>query len=236
MPQLLPITRSQRITRAGFPASRAPAGGPVSAHRPAFFPAAQPSTEKELTARFERDAIPLLPQLYRGALGLTGSRADSQDLLQDTMLKAYANFSSFQPGTDLKAWLFRILRNTWINAYRTTRRRPLECLSSEIADWQLIAHDRHAAATLRSAELEALETLADEEVSGALSALPKNLQMVIYYADVEGFRYREIAEIMKTPVGTVMSRLHRARRLLRVLLADVARERGFPPSELLQAG
>lgn len=193
------------------------------------------TTDPDLTARFERDAIPMLDQLYRNARRLTRSSADAEDLVQETMLKAYANFASFREGTNLRAWLIRIMRNTWINTYHKAHRRPVENLSAEIADWQLVAHDRHAATALRSAELEALEALPNDEIARALSALPKNLQIVIYCVDVEGFRYREIAELMEIPLGTVMSRLHRGRRMLRGLLANVARQRGTALSELRRA-
>jgi RNA polymerase sigma-70 factor, ECF subfamily len=183
-------------------------------------------SEAELTARFERDAIPLLDRLYGGAWRMTGRRADAEDLVQDTMLKAYARFRSFRQGTHLQAWLFRIMHNTWINDYHKTRRRPIEHLSAEITSRQHAA-DWQPAFGLRSAELEALEALPDGEIVEALNRLPHSLQMTVYYADVCGYRYKEIAAIMDIPIGTVMSRLHTARRRLRVLLADVARERGL---------
>ncbi|MGE2816093.1 sigma-70 family RNA polymerase sigma factor [Mycobacterium heidelbergense] len=187
-------------------------------------------------ARFERDAIPMIDQLYASARRLTRCNADAEDLLQDAMLKAYVDFASFQPGTHLRAWLFRIMYNTWVNAYHKNRRRPLESLSADIADWQLVAHHRNAAAPLRSAELEALEALPDSQITRALSGLPDNLRTVIYHADIEGFHYREIADIEGIPLGTVMSRLHRGRRLLRERLADVARQRGFTTPNLRRAG
>jgi RNA polymerase sigma-70 factor, ECF subfamily len=183
--------------------------------------AAMYESDAELTARFERDAIGLLDQLYGGARRMTRSRADAEDLVQDTMLKAYARFRSFQQGTHLKAWLFRIMHNTWINDYHKTRRRPLEQLCGQITDRQ------HAVLGCRSAELEALEALPDGQITEALDALPHNLRMTVYYADVCGYQYKEIAEIMDIPIGTVMSRLHSARRRLRMLLADLAHERGL---------
>jgi RNA polymerase sigma-70 factor, ECF subfamily len=182
-------------------------------------------SDAELTARFERDAIPLLDQLYGGARRMTRSRADAEDLVQDTMLKAYARFRSFQQGTHLKAWLFRIMHNTWISDYHKTRRRPMEHLSGETTDWQYTA-GQHLSGC-RSAEVEALEGLPDSEIAEALDALPANLRMAVYYADVCGYRYKEIAEIMDIPIGTVMSRLHSARRRLRMLLADLAHKRGL---------
>jgi RNA polymerase sigma-70 factor (ECF subfamily) len=186
-------------------------------------------SDAELTARFERDAIPLLDRLHGGARLMTRSRADAEDLVQDTMLKAYAGFRSFRPGTHLQAWLFRIMHNTWINDYHKARRRPVEHLSGQISDWQFAADRRHHSGC-RSAEVEALESLPDSEITEALEALRPDLRLTLYYADVCGYRYREIAEILGVPVGTVMSRLHAARRRLRVLLADLACERGLTVS------
>lgn len=198
-----------------------PPSGPVSDETDRI------ESDAELTARFERDAIPLLDQLYGGALRMTRNPADAEDLLQETMVKAYAGFRSFKEGTNLKAWLYRILTNTYINAYRKKQRQPAEYPTEEITDWQLASNAQHTSTGLRSAEMEALEALPDSEIKEALQKLPEDFRMAVYYADVEGFPYKEIAEIMDTPIGTVMSRLHRGRRQLRGLLADVAKERGF---------
>lgn len=187
-------------------------------------------SESELRSLFETQALPFMDQLYGAAMRMTRNPADASDLVQETFVKAYAAFRQFRQGTNLKAWLYRILTNTFINTYRKNQRNPYQGTIDELEDWQLGgAESVTQSVSARSAEADAIDHLPSSAVKDALQSIPEDFRMAVYFADVEGFSYQEIADIMKTPVGTVMSRLHRGRRLLRGLLADHARETGIVP-------
>lgn len=184
-------------------------------------------TQEAKAQRFERDALEYLGQLYGGALRMTRNPTEAEDLVQDTYLKALASFHQFEPGTNLRAWLFRILTNTFISGYRKKKRDPYKGGSDDLEDWQLTRASTDATEGLRSAEVEALAAITDSEVVDAMTSLPEEFRVAVYLADVEGFAYKEIAEMMDTPTGTVMSRLHRGRKMLREKLGQYAAERGF---------
>lgn len=182
--------------------------------------------QQRLDERFEREAIPLLSEMYGAALRLTRNPSDAEDLLQETYLRAYRGFASFKEGTNLRAWLYRILTNAFINVYRKRQREPQTVSDSDVEEWYL--YDKLGAEGAEaSAETQVLEALPDEDVQEALAGLPDQFRMAVLLADVEGFSYKEIAEILDVPIGTVMSRLHRGRRALERRLWDVMRERGL---------
>jgi RNA polymerase sigma-70 factor, ECF subfamily len=187
-----------------------------------------PSAEDpgELEDRFEREALPLLGEMYAAALRLTRNPADAEDVLQETYLRAYRGFGTFKEGTNLRAWLYRILTNAFINTYRKRQREPQTVSDDEVPEWYLYERLGGDGAEA-SAEAEVLETLPDEDVQDALASLPEQFRLAVLLADVEGFSYKEIAEILDVPIGTVMSRLHRGRRALEKRLVDVMRERGL---------
>jgi RNA polymerase sigma-70 factor (ECF subfamily) len=180
-------------------------------------------------ATFAADAMQYAPQLYSGALRMTRNRADAEDLVQETFLKGYRSYASFTDGTNLRAWLFRIMTNTYINSYRAKQRRPDETDLGDYEDLYLYKNvgTLQDAAVGRSAEESLMEMLPDDEVKQALEDLPDNFRLPVILADVEGFSYKEIAEMLDIPIGTVMSRLHRGRKAMQKALHDFALARGL---------
>jgi RNA polymerase sigma-70 factor (ECF subfamily) len=188
--------------------------------------AATAEDRSRIDDRFERDALPLLSEMYAAALRLTRNPTDAEDVLQETYLRAYRGFGTFKEGTNLRAWLYRILTNAFINTYRKRQREPQTVSDEEVPEWYLYERLGGEGAEA-SAEAEVLESLPDEDVQEALASLPEQFRLAVLLADVEGFSYKEIAEILDVPIGTVMSRLHRGRRALEKRLVDVMRERGL---------
>jgi RNA polymerase sigma-70 factor (ECF subfamily) len=180
-------------------------------------------------SRFTDVAMEFMPGLYSAALRMTRNPSDAEDLVQETYLKAYRSYASFQEGTNLRAWLYRILTNTFINSYRAAQRRPEVTDVEDVEDLYLYKRlsGPGGSAVGRSAEDEALDSFTDEDVKAALEALPEAFRMAVLLADVEGFSYKEISEITEVPIGTVMSRIHRGRRALQKALHDVGTARGL---------
>jgi RNA polymerase sigma-70 factor (ECF subfamily) len=185
---------------------------------------------------FEQQALPLMPQLYGAALRWTRNPSDAEDLIQETFAKAFVAWAQYQPGTNLKAWLYRIMTNTQINLYNKKAKDQAKGSIDELEDWQLGAAESLTSLSSRSAELEAIDKMPSEVIKRALQELPEDFRMVVYYAVVDGLPYLEIAEIMDTPVGTVMSRLHRGKKLLKKLLTDYARQEGYDVTEEVPGG
>ena len=187
---------------------------------------AAPPDDPALRERFEREVLPLLPNLYSAALRMTRNPADAEDLIQETYLRAYRGFSGFEEGTNLRAWMYRILTNTFINSYRKKQREPVTVQEDDLDEWYLF--DKLGESGVEpSAEAEVIRSMPDEDVQKALEALPEGFRLAVLLADVEGFSYKEIAEILGIPIGTVMSRLHRGRRALEKALWERVRERGL---------
>lgn len=196
--------------------------------------AAVETDEEALRRRFTTEALPYLDRLYSAAVRYTRDPVAAEDLVQETMLKAYRSFHQYEAGTNLKAWLYRVLHTTFISMYRHSSRRPHEALQDEIDDYSL--YDEVRGRGFDPVASEVLGRLTSDEVKQALADLPEIFRLVVYYADVEGFSYKEIAAIVEVPIGTVMSRLHRGRRALQMQLAAHARSRGLIADEVEVAG
>lgn len=182
-------------------------------------------------ARFADLAMPYMPQLYSAALRMTRNPADAEDLVQETFLRAYRGFHTFEEGTNLKAWLYKILTNTYINQYRKAKRRPDEVDMEEVEDLYLYRRlgGDEMPSSAESPEAQFLESIPSEDVKEAVESLPEQYRLAVLLADVEGFAYKEIAEILDVPIGTIMSRLHRGRKLLQKALWQFAESRGLVP-------
>ena len=190
-------------------------------------PAPQELSQDDRDRLFAEQAIPLIDQLFGAALGMTRNRADAEDLVQETFMKAYTKFHQYQQGTNIKAWLYRILTNTYITHYRKAQRSPKRSGGEEVEDWQLAAAASHDAKGLVSAEAEALDNIPSSQLRTALESLSEDQRVVVLLSDVEGFAYKEIADMLDIPIGTVMSRLHRGRKNLREGLSALAAEYGI---------
>jgi RNA polymerase sigma-70 factor (ECF subfamily) len=183
--------------------------------------------ERSKIQAFEQQALPLMPQLYGAALRWTRNPSDAEDLVQETFAKAFVAWAQYQQGTNLKAWLYRIMTNTHINLYNKRAKDQAKGGLDDLEDWQLGSAESVTSLASRSAELEAIDNLPSETIKKALHEIPDEFRMVVYYAVVDGLPYAEIAEVMQTPVGTVMSRLHRGKKLLKKLLAEYAASEGY---------
>lgn len=189
------------------------------------------SKSNDTHTRFVNDALPYTDQLYAAAMRMTRNPADASDLVQETFAKAYAAFDSYTQGTNLKAWLYRIQTNTFINQYRKAKRQPFQNPLEELEDWQIGDSDSITSTHSRSAEAEAIDRMPSGIVKDSLQQLSVDRRMVVYLVDVEGFSYQETADMLETPVGTVMSRLHRGRKQLREMLAGYAAQQGMKTEE-----
>jgi RNA polymerase sigma-70 factor, ECF subfamily len=202
---------------------------------------AKPLQQVDLTdeqkKRFQAEALPILDSLYAGALRMTRKPADAEDLVQETMMRAYRAFDRFEPGTNLKAWLFRIMTNAYINTYRKKQREPQKVSQDEVEEFDLYRelrdHDPNIATT---PETIVLDNLVDGDIIEAIDDLPEQFRLAVVLSDVEGFSYAEMAEIMDVPLGTVMSRLHRGRKALQKRLWEIARDRGIVKGPQQQSG
>jgi RNA polymerase sigma-70 factor (ECF subfamily) len=183
---------------------------------------------------FEEQALPLMPQLFGAALRWTRNPSDAEDLVQETLAKAFTAWDKFEQGTNLRAWLFRIMTNTHINLYNKKSKDQAKTALDDLEDWQVGGGESLTSVTTRSAEAEALDNMPADIIKNAMNELPDEFRMVVYYAVVEGLPYAEIAEVMQTPVGTVMSRLHRGKKMLRTLLHDYAKQEGYATEEVTE--